>query len=37
MGSTLTLTPPLVTTVAEMDKALEVLEACLEQEQAGSS
>jgi len=32
MGSTLTLTPPLVTTVGEMDGALDILEACLIEE-----
>jgi 4-aminobutyrate aminotransferase len=36
MGSTITLTPPLVTTVGEMDAALDVLEACLAQEQAAA-
>lgn len=33
MGSTITLTPPLVTTVGEMDAALDILEACLAEEQ----
>ncbi len=29
MGNVLTLTPPLVTTRAEMEKALDIIEACL--------
>jgi 4-aminobutyrate aminotransferase len=36
MGSTLTLTPPLVTTVGEMDGALAVLEECLLEEWSAS-
>lgn len=32
MGNTLTLTPPLVTTPAEMDRALDILDACLAEE-----
>jgi 4-aminobutyrate aminotransferase len=32
MGSTLTLTPPLVTTVGEMDGALDILQECLLEE-----
>jgi 4-aminobutyrate aminotransferase len=32
MGSTLTLTPPLVTTVQQMDQALDILDACLAEE-----
>jgi 4-aminobutyrate aminotransferase len=32
MGSTITLTPPLVTTVGEMDRALDVLGECLVEE-----
>ena len=34
MGNVLTLTPPLVTTEAEMDRALAILEACFEAERA---
>jgi 4-aminobutyrate aminotransferase-like enzyme len=34
MGSTITLTPPLVTTVGEMDRALDVLEECLAEERS---
>ena len=29
MGNVLTLTPPLITTLAQMDEALDILEACL--------
>jgi hypothetical protein len=29
MGNVLTLTPPLVTTPAQMSEALDVIEACL--------
>lgn len=29
MGNVLTLTPPLVTSVAEMDRALDILDACI--------
>jgi 4-aminobutyrate aminotransferase len=29
MGNVLTLTPPLVTTMAEMDRALDIIDACL--------
>jgi len=29
MGNTLTLTPPLITTFAQMDAALDILEASL--------
>ncbi len=32
MGHVLTLTPPLVTTLAEMDQALDILDACLAEE-----
>lgn len=32
MGSTLTLTPPLITTVQQMDTALDILDACLAEE-----
>jgi 4-aminobutyrate aminotransferase len=32
MGHTLTLTPPLITTVAQMDQALDILDACLAEE-----
>ena len=35
MGSTLTLTPPLVTTLAQMDAALDILQDCLQEESAG--
>jgi 4-aminobutyrate aminotransferase len=34
MGNVLTLTPPLVTTQADMDRALDILEACLAEEGA---
>jgi 4-aminobutyrate aminotransferase len=34
MGSTITLTPPLVTTAGEMDRALDVLEECLAEERS---
>jgi 4-aminobutyrate aminotransferase len=34
MGNVLTLTPPLVTSRAEMDRALDILEACLAEEGA---
>jgi 4-aminobutyrate aminotransferase len=36
MGNVLTLTPPLVTTVAQMDEALDILDACLADEAGGS-
>jgi 4-aminobutyrate aminotransferase len=36
MGNVLTLTPPLVTTVTQMDDALDILDACLADEAAGS-
>ena len=29
MGNVLTLTPPLITTITQMDAALDILEACL--------
>ena len=32
MGSTITLTPPLITTVQQMDTALDILDACLAEE-----
>ena len=32
MGSTLTLTPPLITTLQQMDAALDILDACLAEE-----
>jgi 4-aminobutyrate aminotransferase len=32
MGNVLTLTPPLITTVAQMDQALDILDACLAEE-----
>jgi 4-aminobutyrate aminotransferase len=31
MGNVLTLTPPLITTIAQMDAALDILDACLAQ------
>jgi len=34
MGSVLTLTPPLITTATQMDQALDILDACLAEEQA---
>jgi 4-aminobutyrate aminotransferase len=34
MGNVLTLTPPLTTTVAQMDEALDTIEACLAEEAA---
>jgi len=34
MGSVLTLTPPLVITIGEMDRALDILDACLAEEGA---
>jgi 4-aminobutyrate aminotransferase-like enzyme len=34
MGNVLTLTPPLVTTPADMDAALGILEECLAEEGA---
>ena len=34
MGSVLTLTPPLVITIAEMDQALDILDTCLAEEAA---
>jgi len=36
MGNVLTLTPPLVISVAQMDDALDILDACLADEAAGS-
>jgi 4-aminobutyrate aminotransferase len=36
MGNVLTLTPPLVTTPAQMDQALDILEQCLREEQAAA-
>ena len=36
MGNVLTLTPPLVTTIAQMDDALDILDACLVDEAAGA-
>ena len=35
MGNVLTLTPPLIITRAQMDQALDVLEACLADETRG--
>ena len=35
MGNVLTLTPPLTLTDAELDRALDILEACLAEERAG--
>jgi len=35
MGNVLTLTPPLITTAAEMDRALDILEACLVEVEGG--
>ncbi|MGI9154939.1 MAG: (R)-1-hydroxy-2-aminoethylphosphonate ammonia-lyase [Rubrivivax sp.] len=32
MGSTITLTPPLITTLQQMDTALDILDACLAEE-----
>ena len=32
MGNVLTLTPPLITTQAQMDQALDILERCLAEE-----
>jgi 4-aminobutyrate aminotransferase len=32
MGNVLTLTPPLVTTLAQMDQALDILDDCLRAE-----
>jgi len=32
MGNTLTLTPPLVTTIAQMDDAIDILDQCLAEE-----
>jgi 4-aminobutyrate aminotransferase len=32
MGHVLTLTPPLITTRAQMDAAIEILDACLADE-----
>ncbi len=38
MGNVLTLTPPLTTTAAEMDRALDIIEACLgELEERGAA
>jgi 4-aminobutyrate aminotransferase len=34
MGSVLTLTPPLITTPAQMDQALDIVDACLAEEHA---
>lgn len=34
MGNVLTLTPPLITTAAQMDEALDILDACLAEEAA---
>jgi 4-aminobutyrate aminotransferase len=36
MGHVLTLTPPLVTTFAQMDQALDILDECLAEEAAGA-
>ena len=36
MGNVLTLTPPLVTTRAQMDEAIDILDACLAEEGAGA-
>jgi 4-aminobutyrate aminotransferase len=33
MGNVLTLTPPLITTQAQMDQALDILSDCLQEEQ----
>jgi 4-aminobutyrate aminotransferase len=32
MGNVLTLTPPLITTAAQMDAALDILDTCLNEE-----
>ena len=32
MGNVLTLTPPLITTPAQMNQALDILEQCLAEE-----
>jgi 4-aminobutyrate aminotransferase len=36
MGNVLTLTPPLVTTRAQMDEALDILDGCLAEEASGA-
>ena len=35
MGNVLTLTPPLTLTDAELDRALDILDECLGEEQTG--
>ena len=33
MGNVLTLTPPLITTIEQMDRALDIVDACLAEEE----
>ncbi|MBM3600437.1 MAG: aspartate aminotransferase family protein [Alphaproteobacteria bacterium] len=36
LGNVLTLTPPLTTTIADMDRALDIVDACLGEAEAGA-